>query len=371
MILSVLPAKPIHWSMEVLFFWVGIAFVGIGTLILRFQLFPQYSTLDRLGKVVGYSAGNQSALKSSMFYTVVQFKNIDGQDYLTESSVGSNVPLHDPGQIVTVQINTNNPRQAHIKSSALLWLGFFILLMGLVSVIVFFSVFQWNFFSVAIAAIVSLGLLAKIFGFLEKNSEGFQQQHLQKYKNQFLKSLKPECRPLDEACQIHWCTPESLKKSMTEAAKAQIIAKPILVLICIAAFSGSYSLWKKTNSFLQQSIPAQGQIIDLKAKTDHGVTLYTPIVEYTHIDGKKYSFRHGTSSTHPSYKVGDTVSVLYIKENPTHAQIDGGPLWNYLSSLLTGGLGILLGLAAVFSKTKSFDTYVLPSYVMDPLRKSS
>lgn len=345
--------------MEILFFWVGLIFAGIGLFILWSEFFPGYETMELPGKVVGYTANTGS--KNTTFYrTVAQFKNIDGQDYVVESSVGSNMPMHAIGEILPIRINKSNPTQAHLKTAASFWMGVIFFIMGAGAIVVFFHIFKWNALSIMISLMVTIGMAYKLIG--SARPDGANSEKWKAYREKFKKAARPQAYLLAQADQINWCQPEDLSESLTHLKKSQRFAKPILAIISAAAICGSYALWNKTKNFLQVALRAEGQIIELQARHDSNGTIYTPIVEYTHEDGKKYSFKHSVSSSHPSYQVGDEVSVLYVREAPTNARIDAGPLWNYLVSILVGAVGLLFAFFAATSKLKDFGTYTLPDY---------
>ena len=66
--------------------------------------------------------------------------------------------------------------------------------------------------------------------------------------------------------------------------------------------------------------------------------VYAPVVQFQTNNGKSIAFESSLSSNPPDYAVGDSVQVLYIEDDPSHAKIYGFfYLWG--GSLIFGGIG--------------------------------
>ena len=98
----------------------------------------------------------------------------------------------------------------------------------------------------------------------------------------------------------------------------------ILAAICLGV--GIYLTFFHSKGFLKTT----GTIVELRADTTDGSTVYFPTVEYS-VAGKTYTGELDTGSG--SYKVGKTLTVLYDPNDP--AIVHAG-----------GGSGTLLGLNA-------------------------
>jgi hypothetical protein len=112
-------------------------------------------------------------------------------------------------------------------------------------------------------------------------------------------------------------------------------------VIGIAMLLGAFFLYRSTSSFLATAITAPGTVTELVAVRSDDSTTYKPVVQFTTAKGEAIEFASSTSSSPPSYRVGESVQVLYRENDPRDAKING-----YFS--LWGGSVILAGLGAVF-----------------------
>ncbi|OHD15339.1 MAG: hypothetical protein A2086_08470 [Spirochaetes bacterium GWD1_27_9] len=71
-------------------------------------------------------------------------------------------------------------------------------------------------------------------------------------------------------------------------------------------------------------------------------TYYQPVVNYK-IDNEEISFENFKSYWINTYYVGDTVKIIYDKNNPTHAMIDDKELQELMKNNLLFGLVIVFG----------------------------
>lgn len=90
-----------------------------------------------------------------------------------------------------------------------------------------------------------------------------------------------------------------------------------------------------------RGIKAEGKVTGFESKDSDDSIVYHAIVEFTDQSGNSVKFQDSVGSSHPSFKRGDAVSVLYLPETPSAAMVDRG-IFNWV---LSGGL--ILG-AALF-----------------------
>jgi len=94
------------------------------------------------------------------------------------------------------------------------------------------------------------------------------------------------------------------------------------------------------------------QVVDLReSDSTDASTTYAAVVEFIDERRQKRKFVDSFSSSPPSYHTGQTVGVLYNRENPGEAQIDRGRM-NYWLPFLFGSLGTLFTTAGVFTARK-------------------
>ena len=95
-----------------------------------------------------------------------------------------------------------------------------------------------------------------------------------------------------------------------------------VILAAIVLITGVYMTFFQSRGFVKTT----ASITDVRMDSTGESTIYYPTVEYT-VDGKTYTSELDTGSG--SYRIGQTLSVLYNPDNPTVAH-DGGSIGVYL-----------------------------------------
>ena len=94
------------------------------------------------------------------------------------------------------------------------------------------------------------------------------------------------------------------------------------ILAAIVLITGVYMTFFQSRGFVKTT----ASITDVRMDSTGESMIYYPTVEYT-VDGKTYTSELDTGSG--SYRIGQTLSVLYNPDNPTVAH-DGGSIGVYL-----------------------------------------
>lgn len=94
------------------------------------------------------------------------------------------------------------------------------------------------------------------------------------------------------------------------------------ILAAIVLTAGVYMTFFQSRGFVK----TKASITDVRMDSTGESTIYYPTVEYT-VDGKTYTTELDTGSG--SYRIGQTLSVLYNPDNPAVAH-DGGSIGLYL-----------------------------------------
>lgn len=120
----------------------------------------------------------------------------------------------------------------------------------------------------------------------------------------------------------------------------------IFLLIGLGLLAGCAYLIRKTRLFLERAMETPGRVVEMRAVSDSDGTTHMPVVEFTAPSGDRAQFESGFSSSPPSYRVGDAVTVLYDPQNFKDARIRSFlSLW--IAPLLFGVLGgVFTGLGA-------------------------
>ncbi len=99
--------------------------------------------------------------------------------------------------------------------------------------------------------------------------------------------------------------------------------------------------------FAQRAIPIKGEVIGYdnhQSSNDNGgsTTMYTPTFQYDFV-GKTYTHKSSTSSSSPSYEIGEEVDVLVDPNDPNEILIDNfwekwflPALLGFMGSMFTG-----------------------------------
>lgn len=109
----------------------------------------------------------------------------------------------------------------------------------------------------------------------------------------------------------------------------------LFLLIGIGLLAGAGYLYSNTSEFVANARRAPGTVVALRSGA--------PEVKFRAHDGREIQFTSSVSSKPPSYRVGETVEVLYRQERPEDAEVNGlVTLW--LGVMILGGLGSVFSL---------------------------
>jgi hypothetical protein len=225
----------------------------------------------------------------------------------------------------------------------MIWFGGVFVLLGGVFIILFFSIFSWSGWSLAVAAGVSavLGYQA----WQKKDSIPGSGKLLAAIRESTTSAVVPE-RSFDRSTLV---PPAKLAGLRRRNRRASIIAAVIMLMLSAGGLWWSYVWSERRGLFLDRAAAADGSVVDMEASTGSDSTTYAPVVEYQPDRAHEpVRFRHPISSSHPSWRVGDRVRVLYDPSDPGAAMIDSG-FWNRATPMIPGAIGALLLLLSLAS----------------------
>ena len=120
-------------------------------------------------------------------------------------------------------------------------------------------------------------------------------------------------------------------------------------LICIvvggAGGLAAVFTWLRTRRFVEESVTAFGEVIELREHNSDGVT-YAPVIRFTGPNGRVIRFTESVSSNPPAHAVGDRVKILYHRDDPTHAKV-ASPTSLYLLTMIFAAAGAVSFLVGV------------------------
>jgi hypothetical protein len=150
--------------------------------------------------------------------------------------------------------------------------------------------------------------------------------------------------------------------------KMLTIIKYVFASMGIGMLIGAAVIWTNTRSFLAHAVRAEGTVVALQPRyssntSSSGATpsdsnrsaTFAPVIRFKHGD-QVIDFTGSTSSNPPSYRVGETVPVLYVESAPFGARIDSFfAVWG--GALILGSLGAVFlaigGLMIVIPKMRA------------------
>lgn len=166
------------------------------------------------------------------------------------------------------------------------------------------------------------------------------------YKDKF--SLDVEKMAVEEAVPAK----NRVRKILLGFIGGAILFSGLMLIILSSVFV------TKTKKFVANAVEADGVIVDFDEKFVNGNRTYKPVYEFVDEMGETHRGKASWSSSHPKYKEGDTVALLYNPEDKDDSRINSfASTW--LMLMVMGGMGIvstLIGsviLLCAFLKGKS------------------
>jgi hypothetical protein len=225
-------------------------------------------------------------------------------------------------------------------------MGSIFMVLGLVCVVVFFSIFQFNAISLGIAAVVLGTLIFKAVSLLKRHDI----HSMDDIKAKFTQIKQTGISTPSKAENLI-TDPGAFKRHVARKQSAPVWLLAIFAVVGLGLVVGSVYLGAKRMEFIQSASVAYGTVVGFNSKTstsDNGTTTtYYPIVEYTpQSQEREIRFEHDIGSSHPGYSRGDEVKVLYAANDPNEAIIDEGWM-NYFGPLLMLAIGSIFALVGI------------------------
>jgi Protein of unknown function (DUF3592) len=117
-----------------------------------------------------------------------------------------------------------------------------------------------------------------------------------------------------------------------------------LLFIALGAFvvlAAAFSL-RRARRFVAESALVPGEVVGVSERRGRRVrrVTYAPVVRFNGPDGRAVEFIDEISSSRPAYRVGDRVSVMYPRRDPSDARVSS-PYRLYASELIFACFGAL------------------------------
>lgn len=337
--------------MAILFLYIGALLAALGLFIIGSQLKARRGSVRVHGKVVGFSTQDEKSSNGLNYRTVVEYRGLDYQQRYAESPISSSAPLNLINEEIPVYLTPGEFDVANLQSSFSFFIGAVLFAMGAAAIAVFSATFTLDLFSILGALFVTGAIAQSIWKVRRKTSipwgEWRERAKTAGKARVFLASQKDE---------ILWCHPDTVTVALKRRQRSTRSSIPIGLAVGIGALLLTEQLFESTHTFVTSALRAPGQVVELRHRFDTDGSMYTPVVEFTHPEsGEVTRFKHSVSSSHPSYRVGDTVTVLVDPAGKSKAKIDTG-LWLYLFPAISGVVGVLflsVGFRGIFALRRS------------------
>jgi hypothetical protein len=121
-----------------------------------------------------------------------------------------------------------------------------------------------------------------------------------------------------------------------------------LLMLSICAFTAA-----NTSRALAKEATAPGYVVDVVARADSdGQEFFYPVVEFVLPDETRYTVQTSEGSWPPAYEKGQSVTILYQRDQPLNARIKSTSsaigMWTW--SIVTGFLGVAFAMATFFAR---------------------
>jgi hypothetical protein len=328
--------------MEIVFFIVGLVFAAIGGYMLWDMRRFARTAVRGEGLVIGFAVNESRRGKSgsSPTYSPVIRYQYQGRDYEFTGRLGSSQVKRSIGDPVAVLISPDDPAQARVDSPGMWIFGGVLLALGLVSMTLFFLVFDFSLLSVGIAAAVIAALVSQAAMKLRRHDIHGVEDMKSALAGPGRKQPGPEASG-EESRQI--ITDPKVFEDEHRKHKAPGWVLVLFLVVGLGVLVGGGFVAKERSDFLATARSATGEVVDFKRRTSTSdgkrKTTHYPIVRYQPPGhDAPVEFQHDTGSSSPSYSRGENVKVLYSPADPGKAIIDAG-IMNWFGP----GLMIVLG----------------------------
>ena len=346
--------------MEIIPVVVGFVFIAFGC----FMLYDTYTfrkvAKQITGKIKGYEHHiSRSKNNTTKMYTPVIEFHYRGADYCFKGTISSNTMAYDIGESVPVLLKKNDPNNARLKTNLRYWLGGVFALLGFIALGVGLANFNFDKSTLIMSAIILSAMAYQAVHFKQKledrNIHSFRDLVDYKKNNSNKVDMKSSSVRATDSLFVEDKTKTinennyqpsanfiETQAQATKHSKVPVWLAYLFVFIGLGLCIGGGYWTKQRADFLNRAEKSIGLVVDMESSTSDGSTVYYPIVKYRYpVTGEDVQFRHQVGSSHPSWKRGDKVTVLYDTNDKNNALIDDG-WFNWF------GPGLLLVIGGVF-----------------------
>ncbi|MBX7172314.1 MAG: DUF3592 domain-containing protein [Pyrinomonadaceae bacterium] len=110
----------------------------------------------------------------------------------------------------------------------------------------------------------------------------------------------------------------------------------------------------QTVIFLRSAEQTEGKIVRfIESKNNDRLTMYLPVFDYQPALGKTYRQKAEVASNPPEYKIGEAVTILFMKKSPQNSRLKSfSELWLITAVLLLFGAAFTFAALLIFLAQK-------------------
>ena len=280
------------------------------------------------GEIFGYR--RQEHDRGYVYFPVVEY-HVGDKVFSFESALGRNSRDYKIGEAVDVLVVGNDHSQARLKQMARPFLSVVISLMGLL----FVAIYLTMTYSIILLGILLVSIPVGVIILRKLNPIPTQRNTdhaVESYQRKKWKII-----PYRESDDI-------IRENATYDETASKDAYIWMFAIGMVTLLVSLYWLHDVKSLVDISAKTTGTIVAQRSSFDKGGRTYAPVVSFRPDAHNAVRFTGTTYSTHPSWHIGDHVTVMYDPEKPQRAMIDegfnfGGPLAMGLFSIFSFAMG--------------------------------
>ena len=311
----------------------GAAFLGIISLPDR-----------RKKKQLALDMGKTKESYTGEMYTNIYRYEDGGKSYdVIAPSSSSSVVGRIPGTDVSLRVDRNDFERGSRFSLPWLIISLFFLIPGLVCTALGVMSYDLNVFSL----LLTLGFACFIVLKLMKAKKNYDAQ----YDAADVLERRRVKRERKKKRQVLLNKQEFASRYVAHMGHA-MLGVCITLVLGVGMMGGGYVWAERYDDFQMRAVSVEGRISDLNTWYSHTSSssvrtlMYSPVVTFKTLDGQTMRHDSKRGTNRPTYRVGDTVRVMYDPGNPARAKIDRG-IFNNLEPFFVMCFGILFFMLGV------------------------
>ncbi len=337
-------------------FWhnmaIAIAFFGFGFVFIGFVILASVLNKRQNNQNKEYGRDGKKKKQSyagEMYYPIFEYKSPSGEILEKKSDMGTSYFLNNlPGKRVKLLVMPDDATRVRKVGYVGLIFGLIFFLPGVFIGYMAFTQFEFNPF-VIVLILGGLGFLFyKVFGLWHSIPEADRKEAFSDFKSgkmfkdaKFSVSSSSNKKGDGDRLDQH-----GIRARIRPQQRYMKITAMICFLISAGLFIGSYYTGQDMIDMVQNGVRAQGEVVDIRSRyssgSDSSGYTYYAVVKFSDGEGQSYRFEDRVGSSHPMFKRGDVVTVLYMPDDPDDAIVDRGLLnWVLSGGLVFGALLLL------------------------------